>query len=109
MPSNAGLVGRPRRRLTALVRARESHCHLCGYPIDLSLDRLRHPLASCIDELRPRHHGGNPLDPTNCRHAHRVCNGSRGTQPITPEVQARCRTLVEAELAQEAPPTLATW
>lgn len=89
-----------RRRLAADIRASEPYCHLCGYPISLDLDRQRHPLASCIDEIIPRSQGGSAIDRANTAHAHALCNGSRGTKPITAEVRARCRELVAAHLAQ---------
>ena len=97
--------GRPRERAKAAIRATQPNCHLCGYPIDLALDRKRHPLASSIDELVPVDYGGSTLDPANLRHAHRICNGSRGTKPITPEVRARCRTLVENVLRRPLSPS----
>lgn len=92
-PVDRRLNTQDRRRATAQVRATQPNCHLCGIAIDLTLDRQRHPLSSCVDEILPRHHGGSPLDPANLGHAHRVCNTSRGTQPITPEVRQRCREL----------------
>ena len=93
-PRSPELNTQDRRRATAEVRATQPNCHLCGYgPIDLTLNRQSHPLASCVDEILPRHHGGSPLDPANLGHAHRVCNTSRGTQPITPEVRQRCQEL----------------
>lgn len=88
-------AGRPRRTATARVRATQPNCWLCGYPIDLTLDRQRHPLGSCVDEILPVHYGGSITDPANLGHAHRVCNTSRGIKPITPEVRARCRALFE--------------
>lgn len=93
------LVGRPRRAIVAWVRETQPNCHLCGYPIDLAYDGRRHPLGSCVDELLPRSRGGSSLDRNNVRHAHRVCNGSRGVKPVTPDVRARCRSLVAALLA----------
>lgn len=98
MPRDPGLNGRPRQRLLAQVRAEEERCHLCGHPVDLTLDRQRHPLGSTVDELTPRSQGGDPLDRANCRHAHRTCNELRGTRPVTPDVQAECRRAVDALL-----------
>ena len=101
------LTGRPRTRLRTLVLARDTHCHLCGYPVDKQRDPQRDPLGAVVDEVLPRHHGGSAVDPTNCRLAHRVCNGSRGTKQVTVEVRARCRSLVEA--LTHATPTLRRW
>lgn len=89
---------RARRATIAHVRATQPNCHLCGYGIDLSRDSQRDPLASCVDELTPRACGGSATDLTNVAHAHRICNGSRGIKPITPDVRARCRALVESIL-----------
>ena len=88
-----------RRKLVAHVRATQPDCHLCGYPIRLDLDAQRHPLASCVDELVPRSHGGSPVDPGNVAHAHRLCNGLRCTEPITPALRRRCRAAVEQQIA----------
>lgn len=88
------LSHRARQRLKAQVRAEEPTCHLCDIAIDLDLDRYRHPLASVIDEVVPRRHGGSPLDRANTRHAHRLCNGMRGTKPVTPELRRACRAAV---------------
>jgi hypothetical protein len=94
------LNGRPRRRATTHVRNTQPNCHLCGMWIDQTLDRQRHPLASCIDELIPRALGGSPTDPNNTAHAHRLCNGIRGTRPVTPALQQRCRQAVTRILNQ---------
>ena len=89
---------RARRATIAHVRKTQPDCHLCGYPIDLTLDAQRHPLASSVDEVHLRSRGGSATDLTNVAHAHRICNGSRGIKPITPDVRARCRALVESIL-----------
>ena len=98
---------RRRHAILAHVRATQPDCHLCGLWIDQTLDAQRHPLASCVDELVPRAYGGSPTDPGNVAHAHRVCNGSRGTQPITPEVRERCRTLALSHMKPQV--TRRTW
>lgn len=92
------LKGHRRRQVLAHHRATGAPCNLCGLPIDLSLDPQRHPLASCVDELVPRKHGGDPLDLTNTAHTHRLCNGKRGTKPITEQLRAECRRAVLAQL-----------
>ena len=88
-----------RRRIIAQVRAEEPYCWLCGYPIDLARDAQRDPLGSVVDEVIPRSRGGSPLDRANVRHAMRLCNGIRGTKPVTPELQARCREAVERHMS----------
>ena len=109
--SRTGLSGRPRRRTIARIRAQNQPCHLCGYPIDQTLDKQRHPLASTIDELIPRARNGDPLDEALCRHAHRVCNSMKGKQPVTPELHTRCRTKVAELIGLPAPnpTTTRTW
>lgn len=104
--SSGQLKVRARRALIAHVRATQPNCHLCGLPIDLTRDAQRDPLASCVDELVPRSRGGSALDLTNVGHAHRICNGSRGAKPITPEVRARCRALMSK---LQAPVTVRDW
>jgi hypothetical protein len=109
MPNTDSRLGhRRRRQVVAQVRAEEPYCHLCGYPIDLTRDRHRDPLASCIDELTPRAHGGDPLNRHQCRHAHRWCNGSRGTRPITPQLKEACRAHI-AHLLNQPTPRSAPW
>ena len=109
MPRPPELNGRPRQRRLANVRAQVAAgapCHLCGLPIDLTLDRQRDPLALAVDELIPRsavpphQRRALALDPALTAPSHRVCNGSRGTKPITTTVRERCRHLVEVELAR---------
>lgn len=97
-PVDPQLNGGARRNLMRQLRATQPNCYWCGYPIDLRLDRQRHPLASCGDELIPRIHGGSATDPNNVVHAHRLCNGVRLTAPDTPDVRQRCRNAVERHL-----------
>ena len=90
----SSLKGHRRRQVLAHHRANGAPCHICRLPIDLSLDPQRHPLAFCVDEDPPRIHGGDPLSLTDTNPAHRLCNGMRGTKPITEELRSRCRTAV---------------
>jgi 5-methylcytosine-specific restriction endonuclease McrA len=87
-----------RRRACAMVRDTQSHCWLCGYPINLNLNAQTHPLGSTVDEIIPRSHGGSTTDQANLGHAHRVCNTSRGNRPVTQAIVHRCRALVQQEL-----------
>ena len=107
MTDRTGLKGRPRRNVIATVRSLGQPCWLCGYPIDLNLDTQRDPLGSSIDEVIPRSHDGDPLDLANLRHAHRICNSRRGTQPVTAELQESLR---DAQRHAYDPPTASrTW
>ena len=83
--------GRPYSRLTAHIHERDTHCHLCGLPVIKGLRGTTAPLAPTVDHLTPIAHGGDPLDPSNCRLACRVCNTSRGTNDA--QVRARCLEL----------------
>lgn len=90
------LSGRPRRAIAARVRREEPNCWICGRWIDQSLPRYPrpHPMSSSIDEVIPRSlHPMGPryaaLDRSNCRHAHRRCNSSRGNGTRTMRVVAR--------------------
>ena len=93
MPSrDPHLVGRPRRRAIAECERRYPLvCHLCGNPIDPTLDRQRHPLAWTADELIPRAHGGSAYDVDLMRPAHRCCNSARRERPLSDAVLAACR------------------
>lgn len=99
-PRDPGLNGRPRQRLIAQVRAEEPNCHICQQPIDLARDKQTDPLGSVVDEVIPRSLGGSPADRANVRHAHRLCNGIRGVQDITPPLRLACRRAVEARQGQ---------
>ena len=83
--------GAARRKVRAQVLAEETHCHLCGEPVDKTLTMawgqhgprckgdgcpgcVPHELRPEVDELIPREHGGDPLDRSNCRLSHRRCN-----------------------------------
>ena len=91
---STSLKGHRRRQVLAHHRASGAPCHICGLPIDLSLDPQRHPLAFCVDEDPPRKYGGDPLSLTDTNPSHRACNGMRGTNPITAELRERCRAYV---------------
>jgi 5-methylcytosine-specific restriction endonuclease McrA len=103
----SGLYGRARRNALEAVRELGQPCWLCGYPVDLTLDMQRHPLGSSVDEVIPRSHGGDSTDLANLRHAHRICNTSRGNRPPSGAVRDRCRVLV-SELLGIKPEPVAT-
>lgn len=74
--------GRPYRRHRARVMANETHCWLCGEPVDKTLPR-NHRMAGTADHITPVSLGGHPLGPM--RLAHRACNSRRGNgQPQRP-------------------------
>ncbi len=73
--------GSKRDKVRAKVLREESHCHLCGLPVE---KRLRHglPASPEVDELIPVTLGGDPYDRANCRLAHRYCNRYRWHGPV---------------------------
>lgn len=101
----SSLTGRPRRRAVAHIHATQPLCWLCGYPIDDTLDRQRHPLGASVDEIQARSHGGSTTDHTNLRRAHRICNSSRGNRTPDETLRARCQALVEPLLGIHKRPT----
>lgn len=79
--------GSARRKLRERIKALGEPCGICGKPIDYSLGfvtdmatgkRHMHPMAFVVDEIVPVSKGGDPLDVSNCRAAHYVCNARRG-------------------------------
>lgn len=95
----ANANGHRRRQLRARVLAEESHCALCGAPVDKTLSMLPgqhgprckdntctgcipHPHRAEVDEDLPRARGGSPYNRDNCRLMHRECNRLKGTNTI---------------------------
>ncbi len=89
-PVDPTLRTRRRQKLIAHVRALYPDCWICGEGIDLALDAQRDPLASCVDEVIPRKHGGSATEWANLAHAHRICNGKRGVKRVTSELREAC-------------------
>jgi 5-methylcytosine-specific restriction endonuclease McrA len=75
---SAGRAGRPWRRAAAHIRGTQTHCWICGHPVNFAAPP-RTPAAPSVDHLRPLTLGGDPTDPTNLRLAHYGCNSRRGT------------------------------
>lgn len=88
--------GSARRKLRARVLAEEDVCWICGQPVDKSLP-AGHPGAPEVDEVVPVSRGGSPLDRSNCRLAHRICNQRRGnrTGTLAKTVYGYCPTSVD--------------
>lgn len=78
--------GARRRAIRDRWRSIGDPCHLCGKPIDYSLGmvtgksgkRKPHPMSFVVDEIVPVSKGGDPLDFSNTRPAHWICNARRG-------------------------------
>lgn len=95
--SSPELKTKPRARACREVERTESTCHLCGLPIDKTLDRKRHRLAFTVDELTPRSKGGSATERSNLRAAHRLCNSLRNDRALSVLVYAECRAAVTGQ------------
>lgn len=62
-----------RDRLCARVKAYYDTCHLCGRPVDKSL-QWPDPWCGVVDEIIPVSRGGSPIDWNNVQLAHNWCN-----------------------------------
>lgn len=71
--------GSRRTRLRKRVLAAYDTCWLCGRPVDKTLPP-GHPWSGEVDEVIPVSRGGDPLDWSNVRLAHRICNERRGNK-----------------------------
>lgn len=69
--------GHRRRQVRAQVFREETHCALCGNPVDKSLPHGQ-PGSPELDEKQPFSLGGSPVDRANLQLAHRLCNQRRG-------------------------------
>ncbi len=89
--------GHRRRQLRARVLREEDTCWLCGGIVDKTLPP-KDPMAPEVDEVVPVSLGGNPLDRSNVRLAHRLHNQQRGnglrrqSRPRVPDFTAPTRT-----------------
>ena len=69
--------GHRRRQVRAAVLAEETHCAICGLPVDITLPAGQ-PDSPEVDERIPVSKGGSPYRRDNCRLTHRLCNARRG-------------------------------
>src|SRR4051794_9535648 len=79
--------GYRRDQVRRRVLAEEDDCWLCGKPVDKTLPPLLHGSPE-VDEVVPVSLGGSPIDRTNCRLAHRLCNVRRGNGTKAPRSAA---------------------
>lgn len=80
MAYSKGRAGTAWNKLRAQVFREEAHCWICGKWVDQELPRT-HPMSRTVDHIMQLSHGGAPLDRSNCRLAHRRCNGRRAVRP----------------------------
>ena len=92
----ASLNAKAWKDLVHYHRASGAPCHLCGYPIRYDLP-APHRLSLSVDHIIARSAGGTN-DPANTAPSHALCNSGRKDRDITPELRARLRLLVEAEM-----------
>lgn len=71
--------GTQRNRLRARVLREESTCWLCNKPVDVTLPHGQ-PDSPEVDEIIPVSKGGDPLDRSNCRLAHRLCQATNDAE-----------------------------
>lgn len=72
------------KELRAKVLSEESHCWLCGLPLDFDAPP-RTRWSPSVDHRIPRSLGGDMFDRDNLRAAHYGCNAGRGRRDPTPE------------------------
>lgn len=106
--------GHRRRQLRRRVLAEETHCALCGQPVDKTRGYLTgehggkcrggncrgcipDPLRPEVDEDIPRSRGGSALDRTNTHLMHRACNAWKSDMTLA-EAKAKREQQEPAQL-----------
>lgn len=90
--------GPKRERIRKQVLREEDHCWLCGEAVDAKL-RAGLPQSPEVDEILPISLGGSPIDRSNVRLAHRLCNQKRGNKLPNEAIEAaRARAKSEKPL-----------
>lgn len=91
--------GHRRRQLRKRVLAEETHCALCGNPVDKTLTGtpgahykncttrdcggcIPHPMRAEVDEIVPRAKGGSPYERSNTTLMHRKCNQFKSAKSL---------------------------
>ena len=76
-----------RERVRKQVLREESICWLCGEAVDVRLSAGQ-PASPEVDEILPISLGGSPIDRSNVRLAHRLCNQKRGNKLPNEAIEA---------------------
>lgn len=85
MGSNAHRNSARRDRMRQRIARTRAACHICGKPIDYTLDHLD-PKSFVIDHVVPLTKGGtDTLD--NVKAAHRDCNSAKRARLVAPIVR----------------------
>ena len=87
-PRSKGRTGRPWRRVRARVIRTETHCWICGQPVDKTLV-WPDPMSATADHVDPLALGGAERQRGNLRLAHAGCNIRRGTRTPQPVITSR--------------------
>lgn len=94
MSESRSANGHRRRQVRKRVLTEEDTCWICGDLVDKTLGKMPgihsdrctnpdctgcvpDPMSPEVDEVIPVSEGGSPIDRTNCRLSHRVCNNGR--------------------------------
>lgn len=77
-----------RDQLRKRILREESHCHLCGEPVDVKMGPHQ-PGSPEVDEIIPVSKGGSPTLRSNTRLAHRACNLHRSNMDLDQYLQAK--------------------
>jgi 5-methylcytosine-specific restriction endonuclease McrA len=81
MAYSKGRAGTAWNKLRARVFAEEAECWWCGQWVDQDLPRT-HPMSRTVDHIEQLVFAPElALDRSNCRLAHRRCNGQRAVRP----------------------------
>ncbi|MER6534698.1 HNH endonuclease [Streptomyces sp900105755] len=96
MAYSKGRAGTAWWAVQAQVFAEETNCWLCGKWVDQTLDGRTHPMARTVDHVRELWEGGDPLDRSNCRLAHRRCNSAKSNRA---RAKVRRRTVHSVDAA----------
>ncbi|MEU3281787.1 HNH endonuclease signature motif containing protein [Streptomyces antibioticus] len=80
MAYSIGRSGPAWLRVQAQVYTEETHCWVCGTYVDQTLPGRTHPMGRTVDHIRELWQGGDPLDRTNLRLAHRRCNSAKSNR-----------------------------
>lgn len=72
--------GNARRKVMSWLKAQQMPCHICGLPIDYTIQDPHDPRHFECDELLPVSRGGSATDKGNVGAAHRYCNEWRGNR-----------------------------
>lgn len=79
MVYSPGRSGIPWTTVQHQVYAEETHCWVCRKWVDQTLPRT-HPMSRTVDHVIEMWQGGDPLDRTNLRLAHRRCNTRKSNE-----------------------------